>query len=606
MDQNVSKSRLILSCMLVIYCNSSARSETITPLAIIPEHTAITRYEGTRTCVQCHEVEALEMITSAHYQWTGMAPYVTNVQGKVGKGDREFNTYCGTVITSRRIACWSCHAGLGKTPTGELNMEQINNIDCLMCHSQMYKRKAVPPYPSADINLDRYVNVSDLALLSLEWLKSGCTPMTGCNNTDLAGGGSINLLDFQILAMEWLTCTDPAGSCLFQWTETLTYLDYQGISHSWTLPAENENGDFQYGPDEAAMAIDIVQAARTVHLPTRETCLRCHAYAAGTDCGKRGDLGTASVSPPVEVDIHMSEQGLNFSCQRCHNSVEHKILGRGLDIRPSERMEIMTCLSGGCHSSAPHKNSRLDTHTSRVACQTCHIPTFAKLNSTEVERDWTHPNWAQGLFGGQGGYKPEEIRDMLLIPAYQWYDGTSRVYVLGEVATLNANGQYEFGVPNGDVASPGAQLYPMKEHISNSARHDATGVIIPHSTSEFFFTGDFSRAVQKGMELSGMQGSWTLVQIHTFQTINHGVEPTYNALKCGQCHESYSGGPERMNLQALGYVLKGNASVVCTQCHDPKENKPFDTIHNKHVSDKKYDCSWCHTFSRPERNLTMP
>lgn len=606
MDQCASKSRLVLSCMLVVYCSFSARSETVTPLAIIPEHTAITRYEGTRTCVQCHEVEALEMITSAHYQWTGMAPYVTNVQGKVGKGDREFNTYCGTVITSRRIACWSCHAGLGKTPTGELNMEQINNIDCLMCHSQMYKRKAVPPYPSADINLDRYVNVNDLALLSLEWLKSGCTPMTGCNNTDLAGGGSINLLDFQILAMEWLTCTDPAGSCLFQWTETLTYLDYRGISHSWTLPVEDENGDFQYGPDEAAMVIDIVQAAQTVHLPTRETCLRCHAYAAGTDCGKRGDLGTASVSPPVEVDIHMSEQGLNFSCQRCHNSVEHKILGRGLDIRPSERMEIMTCLSGGCHSSAPHSNSRLDTHTSRVACQTCHIPTFAKLNSTEVERDWTHPNWAQGLFGGQGGYKPEEIRDMLLIPAYQWYDGTSRVYVLGEVATLNANGQYEFGAPNGDVASPGAQLYPMKEHISNSARHDATGVIIPHSTSEFFFTGDFSRAVEKGMELSGMQGSWTLVQIHTFQTINHGVEPTYNALKCGQCHESYSGGPERMNLQALGYVLKGNASVVCTQCHDPEESKPFDTIHKKHVSDKKYDCSWCHTFSRPERNLTMP
>ncbi len=602
----MSKNRLAFSCVLVFFCSSFSRSETVTPLAIIPEHMTITRYEGTRTCVQCHEVEALEMITSAHYQWTGMAPYVTNVQGKVGKGDREFNTYCGTVITSRRIACWSCHAGLGKTPTGELNMEQINNIDCLMCHSQMYKRKAVPQYPSADINLDRYVNVNDLALLSLEWLRSGCTPMTGCNNTDLAGGGSINLLDFQILAMEWLTCTDPAGTCLFQWTETLTYLDYQGISHSWTLPVEDENGDFQYGPDEAAMVIDIVQAAQTVHLPTRETCLRCHAYAAGTDCGKRGDLGTASVSPPVEVDIHMSEQGLNFSCQRCHNSVEHKILGRGLDIRPSERMEIMTCLSGGCHSSAPHKNSRLDTHASRVACQTCHIPTFAKLNSTEVERDWTHPNWAQGLFGGQGGYKPEEIRDMLLIPAYQWYDGTSRVYVLGEVATLNANGQYEFGVPNGDVASPGAQLYPMKEHISNSARHDATGVIIPHSTSEFFFTGDFSRAVQKGMELSGMQGSWTLVQIHTFQTINHGVEPTYNALKCGQCHDSYSGGPVRMDLQSLGYILKGNASVVCTQCHNPKENKPFDTIHNKHVSDKKYDCSWCHTFSRPERNLTMP
>jgi uncharacterized protein YfaS (alpha-2-macroglobulin family) len=31
-----------------------------------------------------------------------------------------------------------------------------------------------------------------------------------------------------------------------------------------------------------------------------------------------------------------------------------------------------------------------------------------------------------------------------------------------------------------------------------------------------------------------------------------------------------------------------------------------DLDHDKHVKDKKYDCSWCHGFSRPERGLTMP
>jgi hypothetical protein len=590
----------------LLFCSMHCFSETVAPLQIIPEHAAITTYEGPRTCIQCHEDAALDMYSTVHYQWTGMTPYATNIPGQAGKADLGFNTYCGTVVTSRRIACWACHVGNGKTPTGELDMEQVNNIDCLMCHSQMYQRKAVAPYPQADINLDRYVDLGDLTLFSQEWLSMGCTPMTGCHYTDFFSDGQIDLMDFRQFAMEWLTCTDPGGTCNFQWTETLTYVDYLGVSHSWTLPVEDENGDFQFGPDEAAMAIDIVQAAQMAHLPTRETCLRCHAYAAGTDCGKRGDLGTASVSPPVDVDVHMSQQGQNFSCQRCHISVEHKILGRGLDIRPSERMEKMTCLSGGCHSIAPHSNTRLDTHTSRVACQTCHIPQFAKLNSTEIERDWTNPNWAQGLFGGQGGFKPEEIRDMFMIPTYRWYDGTSRVYALGQVAALNGNGQYEFGVPNGDVASPDAKIHPMKEHLSNSARHDETGVIIPHSTSEFFFTGDFNRAVQKGMELTGMTGSWTMVPIHTFQTINHGVEPTYNALECGQCHDVYSGGPVRIDLQSLGYGLKGSVSFVCTQCHGPEENKPFDTIHNKHVSDKKFDCSWCHTFSRPERNLTLP
>lgn len=573
---------------------------------VVPEHAAITSYEGPRTCIRCHEEEALEMYSSVHYQWTGMTPYVTNIAGLAGKGDLGFNTYCGTVITSRRIACWTCHAGNGKTPTGQLNMEQVNNIDCLMCHSEMYRRKAVAPYPTADINQDRYVNNLDLTLFSDEWLSIGCTPMTGCNYTDLLGNGLIDFMDFSILSQQWQTCTDPAGTCNFQWTETFSYTDYLGVSHSWTLPIENEIGDFQFGPDEAAMAIGIVQAAQMSHLPTRATCLRCHAYAAGTDCGKRGDLGSASVSPPVDVDVHMSEQGQNFSCQTCHTSIQHKILGRGLDIRPSDQMEKMTCLSGGCHPSSPHSNSRLDSHTPRVACQTCHIPMFAKLNSTEVERNWAHPAWAQGLFSGQGGYKPEEIRDMFLIPTYRWYDGTSRVYALGQVATQNANGQYEFGVPNGNVTTDGAKIYPMKEHISNSARHDATGVIIPHATSEFFFTGDFNRAVQKGMELTGMTGSWTLVAVHTYQTINHTVEPTYNALECGQCHNVYTGGPVRMDLVSLGYVLKGSTSFVCTQCHSSKELKPFDTLHNKHVSEKKYDCSWCHAFTRPERQLVMP
>ncbi len=573
---------------------------------IIGEHAAITAYEGPRTCIRCHEKKALDMLGSVHYQWTGETPQVTNIPGSAGKADLGFNTYCGTAVTSRRIACWSCHAGAGKTPNGEATFAQAANIDCLTCHSAMYKRKAVAPYPAADVNLDRRVDAADLARLTDVWLATGCSPATGCDYTDLSGDGRVGLEDFGLFAMDWLTCTDATAPCNFQWTETVMRTDYLGVSRSWTLPIENENGDFQYGPDAVAMAIDIVGAAQTVHLPTRQTCLSCHAYAAGTDCGKRGDMGTGSVAPPVDVDVHMSEQGENFSCQRCHATENHRILGRGLDIRPSERAEIMTCLTGACHTPMPHNNSQLDRHTAHVACQTCHIPQFAKLNSTEMERDWTKPQWAPGLFGGQGGYKPEEIRQMFVTPSYRWYDGTSRVYALGQVPVANADGQYEFGVPNGDVASPGAKIHPMKEHTSNSARHDATGIIIPHATSEYFFTGDFDHGVQKGMQLTGMSGAWTLVPVHTYQTINHGVEPAGNALACGQCHASYSGGPVRMDLESLGYTLKGNTSAVCTQCHGPEEMKPFGSLHKKHVDDKRFDCSWCHAFSRPERNLRLP
>ena len=54
-----------------------------------------------------------------------------------------------------------------------------------------------------------------------------------------------------------------------------------------------------------------------------------------------------------------------------------------------------------------------------------------------------------GAFGGQGGWKPEETRAADVVPTYRWFDGTSEVYVLGQSPTLNANGEYEFGVPLG-------------------------------------------------------------------------------------------------------------------------------------------------------------
>jgi cytochrome c553 len=96
---------------------------------------------------------------------------------------------------------------------------------------------------------------------------------------------------------------------------------------------------------------------------------------------------------------------------------------------------------------------------------------------------------------------------------------------------------------------------------------------------------------------------YTWVETDTYQLLNHGISPSSSVLQCSSCHESTS----RIDLQGeLGYQLKGAKEVVCVQCHNNKEAKPFTTIHDKHVKDKGYDCSWCHGFSRPERSLRMP
>ncbi len=494
-------------------------------------HESIASYGGPATCLACHQNEATDMFGSVHYQWTGPSPNVTNFKSDSGKADVGFNTYCGSVLTSRRAACWSCHAGNGRVPRPVLIDEQLANIDCLTCHQDAYRRKASPPIAQ------------------------------------------------------------------------LPFRGYDGFTRTWSLPEEDADGNFQYLPDEAAMGMPALTAARTVHLPARTTCLSCHAHAAGSDCGKRGDLTSEMTNPPLWAEIHMSPHGANLACTNCHDAGRHRLKGRGLDITTNEGPERLTCLSGGCHPPAPHQDARLDGHTGRVACQTCHIPTFAKLRSTETRRFWLNPSWSQGLFGGQGGFTPEKLREMMVVPSYLWFDGTSVNYVLSQATPppVNAQGAYEFGLPNGGVDSEDALIYPMKEHTSDVARHVQSGRFIPHSMFLYFVTGDFAGAVAEGQAQIGLPGPWNLVEVNSYRTINHGVEPADKALTCDACHPALAGGrPVRLDLKGkLGYETR--AGFDCTQCHGPEEAQPFVGLHDRHVRTGGVACVRCHNFSRPPR-----
>jgi len=529
---------VIYSFIVLLFASSSGSLYALGAKPVSPQaaqaHSQITEYTGPETCVACHEAEALQVHASVHYQQSGMTPNVTNIEGSAGKSDGAFNTYCGSIRTSPFFTCAGCHVGNGLPPTAEMTTEQLNNIDCLMCHQDDYARIGAPPY-------EDYV-------------------VTGAD----------------------------------------------GLPDTISIPVESS---FRFMPDESKMNISILEAARTVHPTTRKTCLRCHAGASGSDGGKRGDISSVTINPPLHSDIHMSPDGHNIVCADCHNAGNHRFDGRGLDLRPNDTANTLSCTK--CHEAAPHSEKNLNQHTDHIACQTCHIPTYAKDMSTEMVRDWTVTHYSNKACGGRGGWLPGEVRESNVVPVYRWFDGTSKVYNLGQVPTENAAGEKEFGLPNGDVTGQDAKIYPMKEHRSISAQHDASGEMIPHSTFTFFTTSSFDLAVQEGMKREGMQGSYTLTPVHTYQTINHGVEDDSNALQCNDCHDGVKGeseqaksGQTRMNLQAdLGYELKASKDKLCIQCHELKEPKSFTVIHTKHVKDKKIDCGLCHNFSRPERGL---
>ena len=618
----------------------NAPAQACSPVPTDPElaHTqCINEYTGPEVCVACHETEARAMHGSVHYQQGGAFPNVTNIPtGFYAAGERPahpagalvatgINTYCGTHENSPRFTCAGCHVGNGRFPLSQDEfvllppqdqLHELGNIDCLMCHQEVYKR--FPDWTSKGYGF------SELTLVNVTEVNGSLVHQDGATVTRTGFAGIPNVdpvtEDFQFL---------PAGSD--------------------NLPAE---------VPLAPMDITTLEAARTVHPTTRQSCLNCHAGAAGADGAKRGDLSKelATLATPT-VDYHMSTSGADLTCSECHSAGDHRVRGRGLDLRANDVPERFTCDSGGCHSSQPHPTTttgtQLNRHTAKVACQTCHIPRYAKAGvGTELARDWQEPHPSNSACNGRGGWLPREDKGFNLTPSYTWFDGKSEVYYLGEsltgvptiplassVATSFGAGfsagepAYVLGIPTAILNTAGAidtklgaknaaaKIYPMKEHWGKLA--SAGDTLIGHSTFEFFRTGSFCRAVAvgdnqdpddacpQGTPGHEMPPGTDAVAVHTFQTINHGVEPASSALgangTCGTCHDVpvsgfTTGKPLRMFLERdMGYAVtrsgigatQANGNVTCNvSCHG-SETANFTSIHSR-SQHRNAGCTACH------------
>jgi hypothetical protein len=146
--KNLATTLVLLVIATTLAEDSSARGR------FYPHQEYFDTYEGTATCLECHQEEATSFFHSQHYQWEGDAPDIINADGqKLGKMNT-MNDFCtnpkaswiGNAVNSdgKVIAqgCSKCHAGLGKQPSRELSREQLENIDCLICHASGYRRDA--------------------------------------------------------------------------------------------------------------------------------------------------------------------------------------------------------------------------------------------------------------------------------------------------------------------------------------------------------------------------------------------------------------------------------------------------------------------------------
>jgi len=487
----------------------------------IPAHNTITAYDGPATCIGCHQQQASEMLNSLHMQWSGPTPQLINTNAEVlGKGKGGINTFC-TYAMSSKGACFSCHVRAdGNAP----DAPQAEDVDCLMCHSDVYQRKFV---------------------------------------------------------------ADPNN------TETVTNI--LGEVKTYVFGKVDADGNYTSVPDFDAMppGTNMVNVARTVHLPTKKSCLRCHAKAGGGDWTKRGDMGLNSADPTVDQDFHLAKEGADLSCVDCHSALNHKISGRGIDLRATEA-SAPTCQA--CHTSAPHSSFTLNRHAQgQVSCQVCHIREYAKGGATEMSRDWSIPTWNPAFCSGQGGFVGEELREANVRPEYVWFDGTSYVYNVGETISPDENGIYHMAKAHGAPFDGKSQLVPIKRHFSTMPLHES-GKIIPPAIMWMFMTGDFDLAVQKGMEEQGMTGSYSIVETDAEMLITHGVDPKEKAPSCTECHDgsgSTLDGVGMVPFTKLGYHTVPAAVRSCTLCHE-RENLQWESMHQKHRQEN-ISCASCHT-----------
>ena len=176
---------------------------------------------------------------------------------------------------------------------------------------------------------------------------------------------------------------------------------------------------------------------------------------------KHGDLDSTQANPTRENDVHLSK----MLCQDCHVTKNHRIGGSALVVGPSNTSHI-GCTTN-CHKEAPHGKETLDRHAARVACQTCHIPAFAKAIATKTSWDWSTAGQDKPKekdAAGNPTYDKKKgnftwAKD--IVPTYRWYNGTAEVYTAGDkmdpakVTALNN--------PVGAKSDPAAKIYPFKK-----------------------------------------------------------------------------------------------------------------------------------------------
>ena len=351
----------------------------------------------------------------------------------------------------------------------------------------------------------------------------------------------------------WGTSKETPVNCLVCHSQAKMNFDEANADLKAFL-AEGDADSLQIAKELQA---ELKTAAQKIGRPARENCGSCHFYGGGGDGVKHGDLDTSLSKPNKALDVHMGVDGQNFDCTRCHSTVLHNIAGR-VYTRPAstERKSLVeddlatkiTCES--CHTDKPHKpGAKPNDHTDKVACQTCHIPTFARANPTKMSWDWSKSG---ELKDGKkfktkdefGKYDYMSIKGQMkwaknVEPRYLWYNGVIKSTTARD--QIDPTQRVKVSWPVGSRQDPNARIYPFKVHegVQPYDKVNRTLLVPLLSGKEGYWEHlDWDRALTNGQASLGLPYSkeFDFVETDYVFPITHMVAPKEQSLTCNECH----------------------------------------------------------------------
>lgn len=413
------------------------------------------------------------------------------------------------------------------------NPQQVTE-NCLMCHQEE----------------------AESFMHTVHWTWSS-KPMKVPGHSEKVNLGKRNVLNnFCIgLRTNFPRCTSCHAG--YGWKDTS--FDFSDPKNIDCLVCHDNTGTYEKTPTGAGLPspeVDLVRVAQSVGPTTRESCGSCHFYGGGGNNVKHGDLENALVNPSRELDVHMG--GQDFTCTECHMTEGHKIEGNALSVSTNSKQ---TVACEHCHTEAPHTKKYaafLNKHTERIACQTCHIPEFARANPTKMYWDWStagedRPDSLDEY--GKPTYAKKKgsfIWGKNVIPTYAWYSGESTHMLVGDEVQLNV--MNDITKPIGSKDEPDSKIYPFKVHRGKQIADAQYNYLLPtHLFGGFWNDFDWNKSVSEGAAAYNLRysGEFTFVKTEMYWKINHMVTPKEEALECTDCHSKVK--ETRLDWKTLGY-----------------------------------------------------